>query len=466
MSVRDFDKALQEKAQSLRLEPSPQVWAGVAEELNRKRRRRGVAWIFTAAALVAGLAVSVIGYQQYKDSPAKELAKKAGLEIDQTAAKLNPIEGPQTGNATTAKLNPTRIDQNATLTDDLSSTGNKKSTAQNTGQPVHAIAVIRENAAKKEAPAAIATIRNSKYQEDQNSFEIASTEIPIEATEHQVRPLLPATIHGIMEEQNQPLVKASKDLVLNNQLAADLVQTKKIAKPDKWHTAILFGAGAGSMVESGLQQYNSLANEYLGSVNVPSGIAAIQQRPSDVKPGPAFYLGAQVSRRLSRKLSLGIGLQYAYVSNQITVGNSPDSTISIYNDRQQLITNSAAYKAAGNSGSKFYNQFHFIQLPLEFIFAIGQKQKWHYSAGAGIGYLLGMHALQYNSQAGVYYKDNAAYNKWQTTIFTGFQYRFSKANKIPFQVGPFAQYQLSSLDKTNTNKHLLVYGLAAKFQIR
>lgn len=466
MSVRDFDKALQEKAQSLRLQPSPQVWAGVAEELNRKRRRRGVAWIFTAAALVAGLAVSVIGYQQYKSSPAKELAKKAGLEIDQAATKYNITETLQSENSTTAKLNPTRIDQNATLTDGLSDSGNKKSTVQKTGQPVHAITVIGKNAAINESSASIASTGKNKYLEEQDVIEPASNEIPIEASEHQVRPLLPAAIRGLVEEQNQPLVKASKDLVLNNQLAADLVQTKKIKKPDTWHTAILFGAGAGSMVESGLQQYNSLANEYLGSVNIPSGIAAIQQRPSDVKSGPAFHLGAQVSKRLTSKLSLGIGLQYAYVSNQITVGNSPDSTISIYNDRQQLITNSAAYKAAGNSGSKFYNQFHFIQLPLEFSIALGSKQKWHYSAGAGIGYLLGMHALQYNNQAGVYYKDNAAYNKWQTTIFTGFQYRFSKANKIPFQVGPFAQYQLSSLDKTNTNKHLLVYGLAAKFQIR
>lgn len=466
MSVHDFDKALKEKAQSLRLEPSPQVWAGVAEELNRKRRRRGVAWIFTAAALVAGLAVAVIGYQQHKNSPAKELAKNAGSEIDQTAAKLNPAEGPQTKNATTAKLTPTLIDQNTTLTDELSSIGNKKLPTHKTGQPVHAIAIIRENAAKNAARASKAAIWNSKNQEDQNSFVIASTEIPIEATVHQARPLLPAAIRGIIEEQNQPLVKASKDLLVNNQIAAELVQTGKIAKPDKWHASILFGAGAGSMVESGLQQYNSLANEYLGSVNIPSGIAAIQQRPSDVKSGPAFHLGAQVSRRLSRKLSFGIGLQYAYISNQITVGNSPDSTISIYNDRQQLITNNAAYKAAGNSGSKFYNQFHFIQLPLEISVAIGQKQKWYYSAGAGIGYLFGIHALQYNNQAGVYYKDNAAYNKWHTSIFTGFQYRFSKANKVPFQVGPFAQYQLSSLDKTNTNKHLLVYGLAAKFQIR
>lgn len=479
MSVRDFDKALQEKAQQLRLAPSPHVWAGVAEELNRKRRRRGAAWIFTTAALVAGFAVFVIGYQQYKNAPANDLAKKAGPAISQSSGKPGTSEKPQTGITNAEKLNPTRIDLNFTPTEEPASAGKKRPSTNvglvttdtkppdlKIGEPVRLMVGLKQDSAKKQGHASIAVIRESKYKEEHNTIGTASNELLSEEPVHQARELLPVVIRGISLEQSQPLVNVTQGLNTNNQLTAELVQTKKLAKPDKWHTAIIFGAGAGSIVESGLQQYNTLANEYLGSVNIPSGIAAIQQRPSDVKSGPAFHLGGQVSRSLTRKLTVGIGFQYAYISNQITVGNSPDSTISIYNNRQQLVTNNVAYKAAGNSGTRYYNQFHFIQLPLEFNFGLGQKQRWHYSAGASIGYLVGIHALQYNSQAGVYYKDNEAYKKWQTTIFTGFQYTFSKANKIPFLVGPFAQYQLSSLDKTNTNKHLLMYGLSAKFQLR
>jgi hypothetical protein len=447
MSARDFDKSLQEKAQQLRLEPSAEVWQGVEAALQRKRRRRVAAWIFSTAALVAGIGLfSAQFYRQQSGlgstglHEVKNAVIRKAETVDHNANQplvktITGLKTPAVGN-----LRPDGTDVGAaSLTDGRSSTTKQR--------------IIKSKGVK--------TIANSL-----NLFADRDTDRIIAAEDVAGNLLNAALVAGAKPYEPQISVSAPEKKHPAQFISKAHLFPKKISKPDKWHLSVLFGAGASNLVESGLQQYNTIANEYLYAINVPANIAAAQQRPSDVKIGPSFFGGMQLSRAVSKRITVGAGVQYVYYSNRINVGRMADSSVSIYNDRQELVRSDGAFKAAGNSGNTFYNQFHLLQLPVELAVNIGRRKHWALQTGVSLGYLVGVNTLQYNNQAGVYYRNNAVLRKWQTEVFSGFQYKFLTAQKRTLSVGPFARYQPTSLDHSSSNKHLFSFGLGGKWQIR
>jgi Outer membrane protein beta-barrel domain len=447
MSARDFDKSLQEKAQHLRLEPSAEVWQGVEAALQRKRRRRVVAWIFSTAALVAGIGLfSGQFYQPQTGAGTTDLSKvknAVGRIVDNGDHKTSqPLAKPA---------------------------GELQKTAAAVKQPQVTAA---EKAMPVDGQSGAAVQQRTKYKlvksvTKQTRSNAAGEAEKISADDDfEPNELAASIVAGVKPSEKLIAVSAPEKKQPAQSVSKAVTVPKKVSTPDKWHLSVVFGAGASNLVESGLQQYNTIANEYLYAINVPAGIAASQQRPSDVKIGPSFFGGMQLSRVISKKIAVGAGIQYVYYSNRINVGRMADSVVSIYNDRQELVRSDGAFKAAGNSGNTFYNQFHLLQLPVELDVNIGRRKHWALQTGVSLGYLIGVNTLQYNNQAGVYYRNNPVLRKWQTEVFTGFQYKFLTAQKRTLAVGPFARYQATSLDHSSSNKHLFSFGLGAKWQIR
>lgn len=442
MPAHDFDKTLKEKAQNLRIDPSPRVWEGIAEELHRKRRRRGAAWIFTAAAVLTGITFFAL-----ENSGVLSSAGDKQRPLTESSAQATSASSETTKTSTTKNA---AIENNATLPVTTSSSSDQE-------LPENKTARLSDASKRKQWKAA----SNYNSRVELSQVIIADEEVVAEGPE-----LFGATVRGLdfnraVNAPNTPSKRAG-----DNKLDSRLTENKKLSRPDRWHVAITVGAGTSSLVSGGFQQYNSFLNEYNSAVSIPAGIAAIQQRPSDVKAGPAFMAGVQLSHNLSKKLRVGIGLQYQYNSNRIKLGRSIDSTVSIYTERMQAISSQRAYKAAGNSGESFYNQYHFISVPLEFTWNFDQKQRWYASAGASVGLLAGVNAFHYNNNAGVYYRNNDVYNRWQTSLNAGVQYRISRGNTAPVWIGPFVTYQLSKLDNSLSDKHLLMLGVGARMQIK
>jgi hypothetical protein len=197
---------------------------------------------------------------------------------------------------------------------------------------------------------------------------------------------------------------------------------------------------------------------------IPTGLAAPQRRPSDVKTGPAFAVGMNINRYFGSKISVGAGIHYVYMSNRIEIGSPVDSAY--YDNRQQQMVTRTAYNGSGNNGESFHNRYHLLQVPLEFNWNIDRKEKISWNAGVAIGYLVGSDAMQYNKQAGVYYRDNDALRKWQAGIFSGVQYNFREVKGIRYSAGPFIQYQLTSLEVEHTNKHQLLVGIGGRMHLK
>ena len=125
-----------------------------------------------------------------------------------------------------------------------------------------------------------------------------------------------------------------------------------------------------------------------------------------------------------------------------------------------------AYNGSGNNGESFHNRYHLLQVPVEFNWNIDRKEKLSWNGGIALGYLVGSDAMQYNKQAGVYYRDNDALRKWQAGLFSGIQYNFLESKGIRYSAGPFIQYQLTSLEVEHTKKHQLLVGVGARMHLK
>ena len=484
----EFDRNLQAKMQELQLEPSPAVWEGVEAQLHKRKRRRGIIWFFLLASfLTAG---GITWYNQYTFSPiAINKTKNKDSHPSPTEGSNNPPQQKKINEDDLRKqdkhlsepdktdLNNNTNSQHINIADLDSKISNERKSNPDAAISQRDIDNLRANKNKSNRhPNAVSTTKQ---------VELVLIEKDIKDGRVDTKKTITAEVGEklSMEEDisNDPnaytrfsLHNHSRDFIIpeprrdvgDNNLVVQNSLPKKKDENKKLSWNIDFGIGASSLQEGILQQYNAVANDYLAPTSVPAGLAAIQRRPSAVTAAPAFKIGASLSRPLSKRTAVSVGLQYNYMSNKIEIGKAVDSALTLYGQDQQRLDVGAAYNGAGNNGEAFYNRYHLLQMPLEFAWNFDRAERWSWNSGLTIGYLIGSDALLYNKQAGVYYRDDNALNKWQTGIHTSINYGLLKSDILKVAVGPFASYQLNSPERTNSKKHLLMIGIGARIQFK
>ncbi|WP_332737403.1 outer membrane beta-barrel protein [Flavihumibacter sp.] len=481
----EFDRNLQAKMQELQLEPSPAVWEGVEAQLHKRKRRRGIIWFFLLASFLTAGGITwynqnstspiAINKTENKDShpsttertnstPQQKKINEDDLrkqdkhlsELDKTDHNNNTIGQQKNIVGPDTKLNIGRESDPETA---ISQRDIDKSVAKRAGgQELDKNKAGRKPLAGQTTEQVQLVIKqNTIPTEDGEKFSIQE-DIPNDPNAYTRFSLHNNSKDFLIPEPRR--VVGDNNLVVQNSLPKKKDENKKLS----WN--IDFGLGASSLQEGILQQYNAVANDYLAPTSVPAGLAAIQRRPSAVTAAPAFKIGASFSRPLSKRTAVSVGLQYNYMSNKIEIGKAVDSALTLYGQDQQRLDVGAAYNGAGNNGEAFYNRYHLLQMPLEFAWNFDRAARWSWNSGLTIGYLIGSDALLYNKQAGVYYRDDNALNKWQTGIHTSINYGLLRSDILKVAVGPFASYQLNSPERTNSKKHLLMIGIGARIQFK
>ncbi len=500
MPDRDFDQSIQRKANELRLEPSPEVWERVAAQINEKDRRRGFAWYWLAAAIVAGaLSLWFIG----------PITQTTPHDSTVTSTASNPLENKS--QPTTATQEPAAISsETAGTTDKISSSAEKPSTASenalnakkdpltvssnssNTAaNSVEKAAGISGSTARSTSTSKTNSIAKSGTTTKSNSAAIKKQGItnqeqqslPIAKNKTQLSPDAPTVTNAIYAADEKELFGKSlhpqSNLPLpgdiqpdpategDTKLNADLmaVAPTPTQKKESWNLAMQIGGGSGSLREGlGTASETSPQNAFANIALQPPGTsAAMDPRPSDIKAGPSFQASVGLSRPISRKVNFITGIQYAYFSNRIEVGRKIDLSSPNSNFRLQNISATAAYTGAGNEGSTYYNAYHYLQLPLELGWFLDNGKKLSWNNGFLFGLLLQTDALHYDESAGAYYQNNDLVNKFQTSVQSSLNYRLFNIGSGSLSAGPFVNYQLSNIDKTTGNKRLLTFGLNARF---
>ena len=486
MPVPDFDKHIQEKMQELQLQPSPAVWDAVSARLREKKRRRGLVWIYLLAGLFLAGGTTYLLLEQSSPSP----FTKQPSNIQK--GKAHPIT-PQTLNNTLTENGSTDLSGDNTVAtrpgqeqEKGISIADSDKAIRSSGQlaPARKQAISAQNKtlithqqpgfSGKERPRSTASnpspektgqgIPAVSSEQDNSGLPVRPGQpLPTAKALTDPEPYVPQMA---AEEPRTIIVAAPGKENGDNTIDVPEPVKKKDENTGKWSWTADFGLGASSLQEDVLKSYNTVANDYMAPATPPSGLAAIQHRPSAVTAGPAFHAGAGVQRKISKRTAIGVGLQYQYHSNRIEIGRPVDSSMTLYNRDQERISVRAAYNGAGNEGEGFYNRYHLIQVPVEFSWDMDARERWKLSTGFAVGYLVGTDALQYNSQAGVYYRDKNSWTRWQTGVFTGIRYGVLRSEGFQLSVGPFASYQLNSIDRTINNKHLLMLGVGARIQFK
>jgi hypothetical protein len=492
MQENEFEKRVQNEMGEFRLHPSDAVWEKVEEQLKKKKRRRFVFFIF----MLAGL--SLLGYSGYFLTKTNS---KQNL-VHQNNNSLPDNNKSEPGN--NEQLLPEKEKENETAKDQTAIEGHYLSPTKEKDQEEkpgnilsnEKIVIVGNDIAGKQKERIKKTglgnyvIATSTRKDD---FDITNTNSQQKKTEVQLKnnpsdqPADKADISqpdiaknnfpddNKMTDQkddnkitNQKVNEPAKaDSVITAASKADeaIATTKKKQSASKIKWGIDLSAGISSNRHNAFSIFDmnkSLAMDYYspGSVTGGGGPGNIRISPSDIKTGPAFRAGLIAEMKISKKSSISSGLQYVYHSNKIQVGYYSDTTVVVNNSFSQASRVNAIYR--GTHQKEYTNRYHFIQIPLQYQLQLnsGVKLPILWSIGASAGFLFATNGLVYDTAAGgIYYKDNAAFNKFQFNLNTGVSFRFGGKNKMQWSLGPELSLGMNKLMKDDyTKKQYLLYG--------
>lgn len=493
MQENEFEKRVQQEMGEFRLRPSEAVWGKVEKQLRKKKRRRVIFFIF----MLAGL--SLLGYSGYfftKTNSKQNLVQQDNNSlpgIEKTGTGSNKQPASPTIEGTTAN------DQAVTNENQLSpikekKQNEKKSNVLNNEKSTiaeHDIAVKHKKRTRKISPEnpVIAksagnrnvdkTRDNTQPAENQTRQNDRSSTDPVDkaniARQDIAKNNLPQGDSKTTEQKGADKIADQKinepaktDSIMASALKTDeaIAVTKKKQPGSKIKLGMDLSVGISSssshnafsifdVAKSAVLDYNSPGNSTGGG-----GLGGyVRISPSDIKAGPAFRAGVLAELQLSKRSSVSSGLQYVYLSNNISVGYYSDTTVVVNNSFSQSSRVDAIYR--GKHQKEYTNRFHFIQIPIQYQWQInkGTRLPLLWSIGASAGYLLATNGLVYDTAAnGIYYHDDDAFNKFQFNLTTGLSFRFGNKGKIQWSLGPELSFGMNKLMKDDyTKKQYLLY---------
>jgi hypothetical protein len=158
-------------------------------------------------------------------------------------------------------------------------------------------------------------------------------------------------------------------------------------------------------------------------------------------------------KKLSKRSSLDLGVQYSYYSDHIKVGSRTDSLLRIVNYYSADLFVSGFYM--NTSANNYVNHYHFIELPVNYHFLLidGKQNSFSWDLGFSIGRLLSTNTLVFDTtNQGVYFTDKNLFRKIQADLTTGFSISFNKHKPVQWVIGPKVQLGLINIYKGYSGK--------------
>ena len=202
-----------------------------------------------------------------------------------------------------------------------------------------------------------------------------------------------------------------------------------------WGISFALGRGAtgenylGKIANRSYNDYAQYSNNSTGSGSAPSNLM-----PSLVQPGVSFQIGVNASKNISRRSSIGVGLQYQQIRTMIK------TVLPVLNDQGERIP--------GNDGSDNYtNRHHFLQMGIDFSTQLTtlKKHNLFFNTGLTVSQLLQTNSPQFNNATGQYFVDNTFFNKTVAGFSAGIDVNISKSTAAPLFLGPSFYYSLTPM---------------------
>ncbi|HVF80575.1 MAG TPA: hypothetical protein VM884_01500 [Flavisolibacter sp.] len=457
-----FEKEVQRKMEEMQLTPSAPVWEKIEVEIKgKKKRRRGVFWLLLAGLLLAG--GGWWGYQSlHKDH------LQASMQTEIRTKKSNPDTSastqtyPHSPDPTDAAAKAIALEPIVRLTKKLK----RYPAPAAVKKPTRFEGVTAEVAEPKNVRTVTSRDQTgtSLIKEDKKRGAEANGSKSKEMITS-ISETTPSTKNtdtpGVAKEQipvitdSAPKPTISKEQVLP--AAIDSSLKKKVAAASKaWKKQLSISIGRSSY-----QNYSTAVNQ----LNYSSPITGAGSNgnfafyyPRPASAGFGFSTGLALLKQLGKKWELGVGLQYAYYSTQISVGDKKAMDTAVTFNMEKI----AVDEFFTNTGNNNYiNRFHVLEIPIRFSYQPLSTLPVFLSAGASYGRLVSTNALTYSRPSNLYYKNKENYNRNYLSVNASVQYRFKSKKRFSIQTGPLVQYNLKRLQKEDITNipHLFFAGL-------
>jgi len=342
------------------------------------------------------------------------------------------------------------------------------------------------------------TVQQNKAETVQNDL---SSTMPVTVNEEDKNI---ATDKTIADSLNKKIFAfAVPEIAMKNNTAPILPIQRRHA--ELWHWGIETDAGLSRIAQYKLFQLKGLlgqeqykAEDVSGfrsqsngttpgsSYNLLTNNAVAVQNAAPIQPDFSFSAGFFAERTVSKRFRISAGLQYVYLSMHTDVGpkvksstlvNQGTSSAKVVPEYYKVAgtTDPAApigFSATGNANEPvtqlFRYRFQFIELPVMMHWQINKGRQLPpvtLNGGFSLSQMISVDALHYEGTKGIYYKDDALFNKTQFNFMTGISVGLLQRTKHPMWIGPDLRYALSPLVKKEVSKGQYIWSAGITIKV-
>jgi len=450
MAENEFEKQVQRKIEELKLNPSGEVWKNVEVQIRKEKKRR---WLLLLLLFLFIFSSGIFWWKENQPTGIVLLKSSAGnapvitndkKEINYPEVKSKDINNQKSAQPETILSNNNYNSKRFVY---MKKSDAKFGVKQNMGES------DRNNGHEitmRSKPKMKASIVTADANDLVDNNEIGQKPLNDSANEKNI------FFDSLKKEQDKNIVvdsnnKTKVETTININKATDTSVKKNEIKKHKWNFAVQLGVGISATGSSYLSSGNgSLPGNNTGFGGTVSGSG--HYSPAQAKMSLAFKLGLSVVYHISKKISVSAGLTYKLYSTVISIGTKIIDS-----------NNTSANLYFGGTNNLYHNYYHFIDVPFEFQYRIGNNAQFPVYAFGGLtlSNLIYTNALQYDYTKGIYYHDNSLFNKMSVGITGGFLFDMFQKKKIPLQIGPDFYYGLSNIASSGlyNDKHYSYVGL-------
>lgn len=430
MQENNFEGKVQHIMDGFSMTPSEKVWEGVQGQFAQKRKERTPYILFGILLLFLLTSTLWLTDLKQRNSLDNDVLKFTG-----TIANINETEKPapelNKDGKLTASTRSQAQNKNKNFTQYIGISSNRKkdnlpqqqnlsqSTIETviTKQKEELLTVNEKTVAKANIESAVKEVQESQLQNNNKESKVTDS-ISVKSSDQK---------DLVKEEKKTPESK--------------ITETKK-AKEKKQLWSVSFSAGLGRSSTS--SHYLNTGNflDYLAGNAAPGGGGFGSQfnvnLPSAAKAGISFKAGFELSRSLSKRISLSSGLYY----HLLTTSNTTGSRVVLQSFPNTSRSN--ALFITGNT-NKYINNYHLITLPVSVYTQVANVKGHDITLNTGISFsrLINSNALQFDYLQNSYYVDNTVFNKMLTGVSLAAQINLSSKNKLPIYIGPDFYYSFT-----------------------
>ena len=440
MHEQSFEKRVQQKMDELSLTPSAPVWQKVEEQIRKKKERRRVLFWILPLLLVGGGAYWLLSGTGRTEAPVSSRPSNTSTNVAPVQAPAQPTENNPTNknNQTTTKTNATSLPYRASGENNHSLT-TKSTATQNISSVQKA-----NKPGKKRATANVPVVTDDEEEVVSEEAIVKNEVLPNKITAKDTAAVVETETITTTEDPKAPEAAQTE----TKPQAADTTATSptsatKPAKKSKWSFAVHAEVGVTS-IQSGLIPMPSTRDAFAAPASNTGGNPFFSVTPLLMENGLAYSIGFTARREISGRARITAGLQYTNYATRSNVGQAVRMDTVMVRQNRSVALNS--YYQSG-SQNEYTNNFHFVQVPVGIEYRLLKKAPLYLHSGATVARMIASDAILYDYNFNIFYKNKAAFQSTQLHLFTNVTYTVWKRNNKEVNLGPYAQYGLTELQK-------------------